>query len=74
MAVTAFRSELVYGAPHEESTGRIRPILTEFIQKAWDAVWEYPGSVKGDFGEWKFPDWVAGKIEQITGEGGTERK
>lgn len=72
MAVSAFRSELVYRAPVHE--GSQKTSLVEGVQKLIDSVVEYPGSRKGEFGEWRLTDWLEGKARQIVGGGGTERR
>ena len=48
--------------------------LKDGLELAFDLVFEYPGSRKGDFGEWKLVDWVDAKIEQVVGKSGRERR
>lgn len=47
--------------------------LENRILKRVDSFVEYPGSRKGDFGEWRLTDWVNAKIEQFSSKGGRER-
>jgi hypothetical protein len=72
MAVATFRSELLYKA--KDSEGAYKMSLTEGVQRAIDSVVEYPGSRKGEFGEWRLTDWIDWKLQQTLRGGGTERK
>jgi hypothetical protein len=73
MATTTFRSELYYRTPiAEHNLNRVN--VKGEIQKLIDSVVEYPGSRKGDFGEWRLTDWLASKIEGTAGRGGSERR
>ncbi len=75
MSTTAFvRSELLYKAPRATEMESTKPRLAELIQAGVDFLIEYPGSKKGEFGEWRLTDWVDGKIQQIASRGGVERR
>ena len=71
---TTTRSGLVYQAPRVFSIESTGPKLAELIQSRIDSFVEYPGSIKGEFGEWRLVDWASAKIERVLSRGGTERK
>ncbi len=74
MAVSGtFRSELVYKASTTVDIEPIKPKLAEVVRARVDSIIEYPGSRKGEFGEWRLMDWVGAKVEQFSSKGGRER-
>lgn len=68
------RSQTIYEASKQKSAEGDSISLSEKIQAAIDLVVEYPGSKKGEYGMWRFPDWVEAKVEQIITHNGRERK
>ncbi len=68
MAVTAFRSELVYKATSQDESNETERL--SLLAKVQDAVFEYPGSKENH--EWFLVKWVEAKF--FAGRSGAERQ
>jgi len=74
MRVTIFDSASIAQQSRSREGGLKLREIGQRVRTNIDKIVEYPGSRKGDFGEWRLTDWMGAKIEQILSRGGTERK
>lgn len=75
MATVTFRSELYYAGNADTAVSMPKPNMGKVLAGVKDAIFEYPGSRKGDFGEWRLTDWLDAKIQEVLAtRGGRERR